>query len=32
EKSDWNVPASMSFGDQQVVPIKAAEKILWKVL
>lgn len=31
EKSSWVVPASMNFGKQQVVPIKANEQMLWKV-
>ncbi|WP_372881100.1 dihydroorotase [Psychromonas sp.] len=32
EKSSWDVPATMSFGNDQVVPIKAGEKMSWKVL
>lgn len=32
EKSSWDVPASLNFGNDQVVPIKAGEKISWKVL
>ncbi|WP_028866061.1 dihydroorotase [Psychromonas aquimarina] len=32
EKSSWDVPQSLSFGEDQVVPIKAGEQMLWKVL
>ena len=32
EKSSWNVPATMSFGESEVVPIKAGEQLTWKVL
>ncbi|WP_019613890.1 dihydroorotase [Psychromonas ossibalaenae] len=32
EKSSWDVPQSLSFGDDKVVPIKAGEQISWKVL
>lgn len=32
EKTSWNVPACLSFGKNQVVPIRAAEQIHWKVL
>ena len=32
EKSSWDVPATMSFGESVVVPIKAGEQLSWKVL
>lgn len=32
EKTSWNVPATFSFGKQQVVPIRANEQIKWKVI
>ncbi|MGB5446092.1 MAG: dihydroorotase [Psychromonas sp.] len=32
EQSSWEVPAAMSFGNEQVVPIKAGEQMVWKVL
>ena len=32
EKSSWDVPATMSFGESKVVPIKAGEQLSWKVL
>lgn len=32
EKSSWTAPASLSFGKEQVVPIKAGEEIYWKVI
>lgn len=32
EKTSWDVPATLSFGDDQVVPIRAGEQMLWKVL
>jgi len=31
EKSAWDVPATMAFGDDVVVPIKAGEQMIWKV-
>ncbi|MCG6200860.1 dihydroorotase [Psychromonas antarctica] len=31
EKSTWNVPATLTFGNQQLVPIKAGEQLHWKV-
>lgn len=31
EKSSWTVPATLAFGAQQVVPIKAGEEISWQV-
>lgn len=30
-KQDWQVPASLAFGDNQVVPIRANETISWQV-
>lgn len=30
-KSSWEVPKSMAFGKEQVVPIRAGESILWQV-
>lgn len=30
EKSSWNVPAEIKFGDSTLVPMRAGEKILWK--
>lgn len=30
-KSPWKVPATVSFGSQDVVPIRANEEILWQV-
>ena len=30
-KTPWDVPAFLSFGDNQVVPIRAGEKINWQV-
>ena len=32
EKGSWEVPATMSFGESVVVPIKAGEQLSWKVL
>jgi len=32
QKTDWKVPANLSFGSDQVVPIKAGEFMTWKVL
>ncbi|WP_354625544.1 dihydroorotase [Psychromonas sp. MME2] len=32
EKSSWDVPATLEFGHNQVVPIRAGEQLLWKVL
>lgn len=32
EKNSWAVPATLSFGNDQVVPIRGAEQLLWKVL
>lgn len=32
EKCSWDVPATMHFGDSEVVPIKAGEQLSWKVL
>jgi dihydroorotase len=32
EKVSWDVPATMSFGESEVVPIKAGEQLSWKVL
>ncbi|MFA0087522.1 dihydroorotase [Vibrio sp. E150_011] len=31
EKSAWDVPATMPFGNDIVVPIRAGEQIVWKV-
>lgn len=31
EKSSWNVPETMAFGNDVVVPIRANDVILWKV-
>lgn len=31
EKSTWAVPATMAFGNEQVVPIRANETIAWQV-
>jgi len=31
EKSSWTVPATLSFGSEQVVPIKAGEEMHWQV-
>ncbi len=30
-KTPWKVPSTLSFGDEQVVPIRANEEILWQV-
>jgi len=30
-KKAWKVPATMTFGDDVVVPVRASEEILWKV-
>ncbi|MGJ8692416.1 MAG: dihydroorotase [Thalassotalea sp.] len=30
-KTSWTVPATLAFGDNQVVPIRAGEEILWQV-
>jgi dihydroorotase len=30
-KKSWQVPATMSFGDDVVVPVRAGEDILWQV-
>jgi len=32
EKKAWTVPATMDFGDNEVVPIRANEEIQWKVV
>lgn len=32
EKSDWQVPETLNFGSDVVVPVKANESITWKVL
>ena len=32
EKSTWPVPATLTFGSDVVVPIKATEEMMWKVL
>jgi len=32
EKSSWDVPATMAFGNDQVVPIRASDVIQWKVV
>ncbi len=32
QKESWTVPHSMKFGDDRLVPIKAGESILWKVI
>jgi len=32
EKTDWTVPKTLAFGHSKVVPIKAGEKISWKVI
>ncbi|MFT6987426.1 MAG: dihydroorotase [Psychromonas sp.] len=32
EKSSWTMPATLSFGKEKVVPIKAGEQIHWKVI
>ncbi|MGB1262452.1 MAG: dihydroorotase [Cognaticolwellia sp.] len=31
EKSSWNVPATMAFGNDEVVPVRANESIAWQV-
>ncbi len=31
ERKPWNVPATMDFGNQQVVPIRANETINWQI-
>ena len=31
EKTQWAVPATMAFGDDVVVPIRANETIAWQV-
>ncbi len=31
EKSTWNVPETMAFGNDVVVPIRANDSVLWKV-
>lgn len=31
EKSTWDVPETMAFGSDVVVPIRAGEQIAWKV-
>lgn len=30
EKKSWEVPTTLSFGETQVVPMKAGEKVAWK--
>lgn len=30
-KQDWQVPASMTFGDHQLVPLRAGETLKWKL-
>ena len=32
EKSDWTVPETLSFADEQLVPFKAGEVLRWKVV
>lgn len=32
EKSSWKVPATLPFGSDEVVPIRADDNILWKVV
>jgi len=32
QKVSWDVPATLNFGDDEVVPIKAGEVINWKVI
>ena len=32
QKVDWEVPATLNFGQDKVVPIKASETINWKVI
>jgi len=32
EKNEWSVPASITFGSDKVVPIKANEQLSWKVI
>lgn len=32
EKNSWDVPESLSFGNDKVVPIRGGEQLLWKVL
>lgn len=32
EKSAWDVPATMAFGNNEVVPIRANEQIQWRVV
>ncbi len=32
QKQKWQVPDALSFGDSSVVPVKAGEQIVWKVV
>ena len=32
EKKEWQVPASVGFGEHQLVPLRAGEKMQWKLL
>jgi len=32
QKSTWSVPASLPFGQQNLIPFKAGEKLQWKVI
>lgn len=31
-REDWQAPASLPFGDQQVIPLRAGETLRWKLL
>jgi dihydroorotase len=31
-RDEWEVPATLPFGEQQVVPLRAGEKLRWRVL
>ena len=32
EKKEWQVPASVGFGEHQLVPLRASEKMKWKLV
>ena len=31
-KEEWQVPATVGFGDHQLIPLRAGEKIMWKLV
>ena len=30
-RTEWNVPASLPFGEQVVVPLRAGERLHWRL-